>query len=84
MIKVAKYTNLIVGTLLIVTVILNFVSFGWVDMFTFILKIFLAIFGLIILASSFGHRCVRRNFLFMMTGVGRGLFNIFVGTLLFF
>ena len=28
--------------------------------------------------------CVRRNYLFLMTGIGRGCFNIFVGTLLFF
>ena len=36
-----------------------------------------------IMASSFGMKCVRRNFLFLMTGFGRGCFNIFIGTMLF-
>ena len=35
------------------------------------------------MASSFGMPCVKRNFLFLMTGVGKGIFNAFVGTLLF-
>ena len=34
------------------------------------------------MATGCGLKCVRRNFLFMMTGLGKGLFNIFVGTLL--
>ena len=27
--------------------------------------------------------CVKRNFLFLMSGLGKGFFNIFIGTLLF-
>ena len=35
------------------------------------------------MASSFNMPCVGRNFFFLMTGIGKGIFNIFVGTLLF-
>ena len=35
------------------------------------------------MASSFGMNCVRKNFLFLLTGIGRGCFNIFIGTMLF-
>ena len=83
-IKIAKWTNLIIGVLLIVTVVLDFINFGWTKPFTMVLQCFLAFFGLIIICSSLNMRCIRRNFLFLMTGVGRGLFNIFVGSLLFF
>ena len=41
------------------------------------------LFGLLIVASSFGAKFVIENYLFIMTGKGRGLFNIFVGSLLF-
>ena len=34
------------------------------------------------MASSFNMPCVRNNFFFLLTGVGKGCFNIFVGTLL--
>lgn len=34
------------------------------------------------MASSFNMPCVQRNFLLLMTGIGKGLFNIFVGVLL--
>ena len=27
--------------------------------------------------------CVKRNFLFLLSGIGKGVFNIFIGTLLF-
>ena len=35
------------------------------------------------MASSFGMPCIKRNFAFLLTGLGKGIFNIFVGTLLF-
>lgn len=35
------------------------------------------------MAASFGAKFVMENYLFMVTGKGRGLFNIFVGSLLF-
>ena len=35
------------------------------------------------MASSFQMTCIRKNFLFLLTGVGKGVFNIFVGTVLF-
>ena len=75
---------LVATALLIITVVMDFINFGWTKPFTIILQGFLAFFGLIIICSSFGMRCIRRNFLFLMTGVGRGIFNIFVGSLLFF
>ena len=34
------------------------------------------------MASSFNMPCVEKNFLFLSTGIGKGLFNVFVGTLL--
>ena len=38
---------------------------------------------MIIMASTFGMPCVKRNFMFLLTGMGKGIFNIFVGLLLF-
>ena len=35
------------------------------------------------MASSFNMPCVARNFYMILTGIGKGIFNIFVGTLLF-
>ena len=35
------------------------------------------------MGSSFQMPCVKRNFFFLMTGLGKGFFNMFVGTLLF-
>lgn len=35
------------------------------------------------MASSFNMPCVEKNFLFLSTGLGKGIFNIFVGSLLF-
>ena len=39
-------------------------------------------FGCIIMASSFNMPCVEKNFLFLSTGLGKGVFNFFVGSLL--
>jgi hypothetical protein len=47
------------------------------------LNIYMCFFGLIIMASSINMPCIARNFFFILTGKGKGLFNIFVGTLLF-
>ena len=35
------------------------------------------------MASTFMMACVKRNFLFLLSGIGKGVFNIFIGTLLF-
>ena len=35
------------------------------------------------MASSFNMPCVEKNFLFLSTGMGKGVFNFFVGSLLF-
>ena len=83
LIKTVKYINIIVGTALIAIVILDFITLGFIDVFSFVLTCYQRLFGIIIIASSFGAKCIRRNFLFLMTGLGRGFFNFFVGTSLF-
>ena len=35
------------------------------------------------MASTFNMPCVKRNFMFMLTGIGKGVFNIFVGLLIY-
>ena len=35
------------------------------------------------MASTFNMPCVKRNFMFLLTGIGKGIFNIMVGILLF-
>ena len=40
-------------------------------------------FGLLIMGSSFNMPCVARNFYFILTGMGKGCFNIFCGVLCF-
>ena len=83
MVKVAKYTNIVVGSALVVTVIADFLTLGFLSPFHFTISIFVGLFGLLIVSSSFGAKFVVENYLFIMTGKGRGIFNIFVGTLLF-
>lgn len=34
------------------------------------------------MASTFMMPCIKENFFFLLTGIGKGFFNIFVGTLL--
>ena len=43
---------------------------------------FLVLFGLIIIASSFNMPCIAQNFYLILTGMGKGMFNIFIGLLL--
>ena len=40
--KLAKNINFVVGTILVVSVILDFVSLGFIDVFNFLNKLFLA------------------------------------------
>ena len=84
--KVARYLNLVGGTALIIVCIFEMILII-PNFFTnpgqVLLNIFLCFFGLVIMASSINMPCVARNFFFILTGVGKGLFNIFVGTLLF-
>ncbi len=84
--KIARYLNLIGGTALIVVCVIEII--GIIPLFfknpgQVLLNFFLCFFGLVIMASSINMPCVARNFFFILTGVGKGLFNIFVGTLLF-
>ena len=83
-IKTARYTNLLVSLILIIIVILNFVNIvkAAFDPFDWLIITFEGIFGMIMMSASFGLGCVKRNFLFMLTGKGKGLFNIFVGSIL--
>ena len=83
--QIAKRVNIIVGLALIAICILNIIAFVKIAFapFEFFITLFEGIFGMVIISSSFQMRCIRRNFLFMMTGVGRGSFNIYVGLILF-
>ena len=81
----ARYLNLIAGTALIVICVLevvNLFSAVW-NIGALFLNIYLCFFGLIIMGSSINMPCIGRNFFFLLTGIGKGVFNIFVGTLLF-
>ena len=84
--KVARYLNLIGGTALITICILELIKI-FVDFVTnpgaVFLNFYMCFFGLLIMASSINMPCIARNFFFILTGVGKGLFNIFIGTLLF-
>ena len=57
-------------------------SFFWNGSFSSLLFSY-SVFGLVIMASSCNVPCVKRNFFFLLTGMGKGLFNMFVGSLLF-
>ena len=83
--KVARYLNLIGGTALIVICVLEIINVFTVffDLGSIFLNIYLCFFGLLIMGSSINMPCIGRNFFFLLTGVGKGVFNIFVGTLLF-
>ena len=84
--KVARYLNLVAGTALIVICVLELITL-FIDFFlnpgAVFLNIYMCFFGLIILGSSINMPCIARNFFFILTGVGKGVFNMFVGTLLF-
>lgn len=82
--KLARYLNIIAGTALVVVSILEIISlFSFTNPGALFLNIYLLFFGLIIMGSSINMPCIGRNFFFLLTGIGKGLFNIFVGTLLF-
>jgi len=84
--KIARYLNLVGGTALIVICVLELTGL-FIDFFTnpgaVFLNLYLCLFGLIIMGSSINMPCIGRNFFFILTGVGKGVFNIFIGTLLF-
>ena len=84
--KVARYLNLVGGTALIVICVLELVTL-FIDFFlnpgAVLLNIYMCFFGLIIMGSSINMPCIGRNFFFILTGMGKGIFNIFIGTLLF-
>merc|ERR1711935_111056 len=75
--------NLLVGTSLITMVIVNFAKFGFLNPFTFAMTAFQGLFGVLIVASCFGAKFIINDYLFIMTGKGRGCFNIIVGLLIF-
>ena len=87
--KAARYANLIIGTVLsvlgvfsLINVISNFLD-AIFHPGHLIMNLYLCVFGFIIMASSFNMPCIERSFLFLMTGYGKGCFNIFVGFSLF-
>jgi len=80
---------LIIGTTLVVVGILSFINvFGvFIEIFTYpgivLINFYLIVFGAMIMASSFNMPCIKRNFFFLLTGLGKGLFNMWVGICLF-
>ena len=87
MVKIAKYSNLLVGLFLFVTAILNVVYiFSALKPFVFTMTLYEGLFGLLMVLSSLctKMKCIRNNFLFLLTGTGKGIFNIFVGCILFY
>uniref|UniRef100_A0A7S3FUV6 Uncharacterized protein n=1 Tax=Strombidium rassoulzadegani TaxID=1082188 RepID=A0A7S3FUV6_9SPIT len=88
LLKAARYINLIAGTCL--TVVSGMGIFNIFQDFNLFrnfgvmaLNLFECLFGVIIMSSSFNLPCIKRNFFFLLTGIGKGVFNIFVGSLLF-
>ena len=82
--KLARYLNIIAGTALVVVSIFEIIGlFTFANPGALFLDIYLFFFGLLIMGSSINLSCIGRNFFFLLTGVGKGLFNMFVGTLLF-
>ena len=47
------------------------------------LDFFFLVFGLVIVGSTFNMPCIARNFYFILTGMGKGAFNLFIGFLIF-
>ena len=87
MVKVAKYANLIIGLYLVVTAVLNTIAVVTAFyIFEFTLTLYTGLFGFLMVASSMfpKMKCIKNNFLFLLTGLGKGLFNIFVGCILFY
>jgi len=82
--KVARYLNLIGGTALIVVCVLELVNlFNFANPGAVFLNLYLCFFGLLIMGSSINMPCIGRNFFFLLTGIGKGAFNMFIGSLLF-
>ena len=87
--KAARYINLIIGTILSVLGVISLFSVisNFIDAVLYpghlILNFYCMFFGNIIMASSFNMPCIEKNFYFLMTGYGKGAFNILVGATLF-
>ena len=47
------------------------------------LHFFNIIFGFIIVGSTFNMQIIAKNFFFILTGHGKGAFNLFIGFLIF-
>ena len=88
LVKFVKWSNFIIGIYLVVSAVLNTIAFtnAVFSPFTFILTLYEGLFGcLMVFSSAFPKmKCIRNNFLFLLTGKGKGTFNIFVGCILFF
>merc|ERR1711998_302595 len=84
LIKVAKWTNFVIGVWLIFTVFLGIATLNFLNPFWLSMSLYEAFFGVLIMLSSCNLKLIKENFLFLMTGSGKGCFNIFVGSLLGF
>ena len=86
--KIARYLNLGGGLALCVVCVMRIISIAsnFVGLFIAVgelgLNCFLFLFGAIIMAASFNMPCIATNFYLILTGMGKGAFNIFIGLLL--
>jgi len=76
-----KALSLMCGALLVILGVLSFVLFNVVDPINFILTIYYFIFGAFIIGTELKLMFIVKNFFFINSFTGRGIFYIFVGTL---
>ena len=86
--KVVRRTNVFCGIFLSIYSAMNLMSaFTTLDIYNLpgilSLDLFFLVFGLVIVGSTFNMPCIARNFYFILTGMGKGTFNLFIGFLIF-
>ena len=80
--QLAKWTQIVVALVLIGTMISSFfvLTLSLLSPLDLFQTIYMGLFGILILCVSFEIKVFQRNFLFMTTGVGKGIFDIFLGS----
>jgi len=80
--KWSKFVSSGAGGLVIAAAIVNFITLT-LDVRIVILSIHYIILGLVIILSDFGLQYVQRNFRLLKFMTGKGLYLIFLGTIMF-
>ena len=84
MVKLAKLMNYISCILIIVSIILRFIDFGESSSpFFYLLTFYLIAFGALLLLSELRVRKVIAQVMFLNSRMGKGMFLVFIGLLLF-